>query len=120
MQGMGAVIAVVNQKGGVGKTTVTLGMASAAMARGDRVLIVDADPQANATWALGIEPESVTYGTSEAIAAERHGAAAKGVTPSLWSPLVDVLPDGATSVVRCVNPASHCTVATMRYQRCHS
>ena len=92
MQGMGAVIAVVNQKGGVGKTTVTLGMASAAMARGDRVLIVDADPQANATWALGIEPESVTYGTSEAIAAERHGAAAKGVTPSLWSPLVDVLP----------------------------
>ena len=89
---MGAVVAVVNQKGGVGKTTVTLGLASAAMAKGDRVLVVDADPQANATWALGVDPETIRFGTSHAIAAERSGAAVKGVTPSTWSSLIDLLP----------------------------
>jgi chromosome partitioning protein len=89
---VGATVAVVNQKGGVGKTTVTLGLASAAMARGDRVLVVDADPQANATWALGVEPESVTFGTAEAIEADDAGAAMKGITPSSWDALVDVLP----------------------------
>jgi chromosome partitioning protein len=93
---MGATVAVVNQKGGVGKTTVTLGLASAAMARGDRVLVVDADPQANATWALGIEPEGVEYGTAEAIEADETGAAAKGITSSAWDPLVDVLPASRT------------------------
>ncbi|MED5540863.1 MAG: ParA family protein, partial [Actinomycetota bacterium] len=41
-------IAVVNQKGGVGKTTVALGIAEAASATGMRVLVVDLDPQANA------------------------------------------------------------------------
>ena len=85
MNVVGAIVAVVNQKGGVGKTTVTLGLASAALARGDRLLVVDADPQANATWALGIDPESATFGTSQAIAADRGGAAIKGITPSSWS-----------------------------------
>ncbi len=89
---VGAIVAVVNQKGGVGKTTVTLGLASAAMARKDRVLIVDADPQANATWALGVDPESVRYGTAEAIEADSSGAAANGVVASPWSDLVHVLP----------------------------
>ena len=48
-------IAVVNQKGGVGKTTVTLGLAGAAQAAGMRVLVVDLDPQANATVGLDVE-----------------------------------------------------------------
>ena len=47
--------AVLNQKGGVGKTTVTLGLASAAQAAGHKVLVVDLDPQASASWTLGIE-----------------------------------------------------------------
>jgi chromosome partitioning protein len=88
---VGAVVAVVNQKGGVGKTTVTLGLASAAMDRGDRVLVIDADPQANATWALGIDPDRVDRGTSWAIDENRVGCAARAVQASGWSALVDVL-----------------------------
>lgn len=49
------VIAFANHKGGVGKSTLTLGFASAAQARGERVLIIDLDEQRNITDALGVE-----------------------------------------------------------------
>jgi chromosome partitioning protein len=49
------VIALANQKGGVGKTTTTVSLATALANRGQRVLVIDADPQANATSALGGE-----------------------------------------------------------------
>ena len=45
-------------KGGVGKTTITLGLASSAMSRGLRTLIVDLDPQGNASIGLGQSPDS--------------------------------------------------------------
>ena len=50
-------VAVLNQKGGVGKTTVVLGLAAAAQRRGDATLVVDLDPQGSAGWALGVEAD---------------------------------------------------------------
>jgi chromosome partitioning protein len=82
------IVAIVNQKGGVGKTTVTLGLASAAASVGRRVLVVDLDPQAASTWVLGIDPEDRPTGVIDAM---RSGDAAPFVSPSAWCENVDVL-----------------------------
>ena len=82
--------AVIAQKGGVGKTTTLLGIAGAAWERGLSVLVVDLDPQANATAAL--DPESTAYSTNDVLADSRPGVAADAIVRSGWGLGVDVLP----------------------------
>ncbi len=89
------VLAVANQKGGVGKTTVVLGLAARASARGDRVLVVDLDPQANATSGLAVWDPFLTV--DHALAAERAGAIASVVGPAGWPPGDGVVPDVAAA-----------------------
>jgi chromosome partitioning protein len=86
--------AVLNQKGGVGKTTVTLGLASAAQAVGHKVLVVDLDPQASASWTLGIELDDRTLGVSDVIESGTTGSADDAIVESGWGPEVEVLPSG--------------------------
>lgn len=61
------VIAIVNQKGGCGKTTTTVNLAGALAADGHRVLIVDMDPQAHATLAVGLEPDDLEVNLYEVL-----------------------------------------------------
>jgi chromosome partitioning protein len=84
---MTKVLAVANQKGGVAKTTTVVNLAAALAERGLRVLVVDLDAQACATFSLGIDPEDLSTGVMDVL----RGTAVEGlILPTADG--VDVLP----------------------------
>lgn len=95
------VVSVCSLKGGVGKTSVVLGLASAALSRGLPTLVVDLDPQADATTGLDIS-DRAELSIADVIASPKRRLIDSAVTPSGWSDgqpgLLDVIagsPDSA-------------------------
>ena len=83
------VISVLSLKGGVGKTTVTLGLAGAAQRRGRPVLVIDLDPQSNASTVL--DPPHAVLTAADALTEARSGSVARAAAVSAWGDGVRVL-----------------------------
>ena len=80
------ILAVANQKGGVAKTTTVVNLAAALVERGERVLVVDLDAQACATFSLGLDPEDLEESGADVFMARQPGLAA--------ATLITTTPDG--------------------------
>lgn len=86
---MGKIIAIANQKGGVGKTTTTVNLAASLGVLEKKVLLIDADPQANASSGLGVNVEEVVHGTYQLL---EHAISAEQAIVETSSPNVDLIP----------------------------
>ncbi|HSP11353.1 MAG TPA: AAA family ATPase [Salegentibacter sp.] len=86
---MGKIIAIANQKGGVGKTTTSVNLAASLGVLEKKVLLIDADPQANATSGLGINVEEVEFGTYQLL---EHSISPEEAILQTSSPNLDIIP----------------------------
>ena len=87
-------IAVMNQKGGCGKTTTVVNLAGCLAAEGHRVLVIDVDPQAHATLGLGIDPDEIEENLYEVLADEQGTAVRLEEIVVSASKNLDVAPSG--------------------------
>ena len=88
---MSRIIAVANEKGGVGKTVTVLNLGAALSKRGKTVLFVDMDPQSNTTRGLGVEGEDVARSTYDLIRGETPGDGHSAILGTRWEG-IDLIP----------------------------
>jgi chromosome partitioning protein len=87
---LGKIIAIFNQKGGVGKTTTNINLAASLAMRGKKILVIDIDPQGNTTSGLGVSKKELTYSVYDLLT--RNDVAASEMILHTATENLDIIP----------------------------